>query len=339
MNTRRFSWTLLIIGMTLLALTGITTSCATIQRSAYSMGVAREASAAGLEKKEAEIGTATLHYYEGEAAGTSAEGESRKETVILVHGFAAEKAHWIYFAGAMPDTYHYLIPDLPGHGENSCTGGESYDLESQAEAILSFADTLGVRRFHIAGNSMGGHLAAKLAVDHPDRLLSLILLDAAGVDSPQPSRSEELIARGDNPLVPESREDYRRLMEISFYEVPDMPWPSEAVNYRTALSRRGCNARIWEDYTGNSETITEELSSIEAPTLILWGSHDSIIDVSAAGVFASQIPRARTVIIPRCGHAPMLEKPEETAAAVSGFLSSIDGENGDIDAHGSGVPD
>jgi pimeloyl-ACP methyl ester carboxylesterase len=98
-----------------------------------------------------QVNGAALHYYER---------PGNRAPVLLVHGFAAEKTHWIRFVRYMPESFRYLVPDLPGHGQNGCQPGQQYDLPSQVESVVRFADAVGAERFHIAGNSMGEILPA-----------------------------------------------------------------------------------------------------------------------------------------------------------------------------------
>jgi hypothetical protein len=100
-------------------------------------------------------------------------------------------------------------------------------------------------------------------------VLSLILINAAGVEA-RPSKAMQMIEKGGQPLVPQNEEEYAQLLELGFYKKPDLPWPADAVNYRTVLERRSCHLRVWDDYSRVMPLLTGSLKQIQSPTLIVW---------------------------------------------------------------------
>lgn len=100
-------------------------------------------------------------------------------TVVLLHGFSADRDVWVRHARHLPD-HHVVVPDLVGHGATPFVEGAGYSGAQQAARVLRLLDVLGVERAHLAGNSMGGLVAANVALAAPDRVRSLALLDAIG---------------------------------------------------------------------------------------------------------------------------------------------------------------
>lgn len=269
----------------------------------------------GLVKKVIEFDEHTLTYLEG--GGGS-------ETIVLLHGFAGNKDHWLAIAPYLKD-YHLLIPDLPGHGESSRCEEASYDTSSQIDRLHRFVRQLHLGRFHLAGNSMGGMLSAAYAARYPEDVLSIALLNSAGVRAAQPSEAAKLLERGENPLMLESEADFDRLSGLVFFKPPFMPFPLREMSVSTALANNAFNQKMLKEIVPEAQALEAELPRIAAPTLILWGAQDRFLDVSSVAVFENGLRNHQTVILQDCGHVPMIEKPRETADAYLAFLRGLAG--------------
>lgn len=274
---------------------------------------------AGLAKKEIQVDVHTIAYLEG----------GKGQTILLIHGFGANKDNWIRFAKYLTSDYHVVIPDIPGFGESSQIQKESYDAEKQLKRIDRFMEALKLEKFHIAGNSMGGMLAAMYGAKYPQKVLTLALLAPGGVGSPNPSELVILLQKGTNPLLTSSTEDFDKLMKLCFAKPPFIPSQFKKVLAANAIAHRDFNKKIWDDMVGN---ITKEMSSsienllkpylpqIQAPVLIIWGDTDKILDVGGVAVLEKNLKNYKTVIMKDTGHIPMLEKPKETASYYVSFL-------------------
>jgi abhydrolase domain-containing protein 6 len=245
------------------------------------------------------------------------------EPMVMLHGFGGDKDHWTFLAKEIPDAYRVIALDLPGFGESSRLPGESYDVRAQSARLLAFVDALGLKTFHLAGNSMGGNIATRFALDHPERVRSLLLLDAAGVVAPHPSEVAVALAEGRNPLLVETVDDFDRFMNLSFVKPPPIPGFIKGYLAERAVATRPFNDKIFRDTRARPDLLEGELPNVAVPTLIVWGDKDRIIDVSAAAVFQAGIPGARTVLLADCGHAPMIERPAETAEKYLAFVLSL----------------
>jgi pimeloyl-ACP methyl ester carboxylesterase len=109
---------------------------------------------AGLHSRTIDVDGFTIGYDEG--------GRQRSSTVLMLHGFSADRDVWTRFAAGCRD-HHVLIPDLPGHGRTPFIAGAGYSAPAQADRMVAFLDAVGVSRVHVIGNSMGGFIAAALA--------------------------------------------------------------------------------------------------------------------------------------------------------------------------------
>lgn len=294
-------------------LAGCTALLFAVPGLAFGLAKRLERGLAGLEEREVAAGDHRLVYLEGGSG----------PTLLLVHGFAADKDNWTRLARHLSDRFHLVAPDLPGHGESDRLESASYDIRSQVERLRAFRAALGLERFHLAGNSMGGHIAAAYAAAYPADVESLILLDAAGVEAPEPSELSALLERGENPLVAASAEEFEELLDFLFVERPYVPAPILDHFAEQAAANREFHDKIWSDLGARPLPLEGLLPSIAAPTLVIWGDSDRVLHPSGAEVFQKGIPRARTVMLEGCGHVPMLERPEEVARHVLEFTGAV----------------
>lgn len=270
-----------------------------------------ERKAAGLKKKSMRVGDHEIAYLEGRGG----------ETILMLHGFAANKDNWDRFAKFISPTYHVVVLDLPGFGESTCLEGASYTMVDQAKRLDRFADAMGLRKFHIIGNSMGGHIAARYTLMCPERVLTLGLFDSAGVRSPEPSEMVERLSRGEpNPLVAGSVDEYDRLIEFVFSKPPVIPRFVKKFLVEEAQRHKSGNERIFGQLSTETEALEPDLLKIKARTFVLWGDHDRVLDVSCVEALKNGLPDCTAVIMKDCGHVPMIERPQEAAKHYLAFL-------------------
>lgn len=248
-------------------------------------------------------------------------GSRDAEVIVLLHGFTADKRIWVRFAGRLLRSYRVLIPDLPGHGETPFRSGIGYSAPDQARRVVSMLQALGISTAHVYGNSMGGLIAAHLALGHPEHTASIGLSDAAGVEGRDPSRLDRLVAAGDNPFLLESPAGFSRLYPMTMHRPPFNPAPARAGLGRDYADRRQAYAEIFADFYGSDALGEKELSGVPKPTLVVWGARDQLVDVSAAQLLHRRIPGAELEIYEGLGHMPMLEDPRRVADDYLEFLS------------------
>jgi len=300
--------------LTLILLAG----CTSIKHSLFDMGVDIERSRSDLERKSISVDNFSWVYLESEE-------QSDKPVALLLHGFAAEKDNWTRMARFLED-YHVIIPDLPGHGETTFIAGELYGFDKQSLRLAKFIDALGLKQFHLVGNSMGGGIAALYAYRHPHKVLTLSLVDAVGFYGKEPSKLEKLIeANQPNPLIVRSKADMERLMNFAMEQVPFMPWPATDVLADRAMEREQANDQIFKQIYQEAEMAKHAggfrhiFQKLPMPTYVIWGEEDRVLDVSSVDEFFKYTPNVQVDILPQVGHAPMLEVPEQTAALLKDF--------------------
>lgn len=278
----------------------------------YDASSALEARLYRLKKHPVAIDGMTLATYMGGPTTAS-------QTLLLLHGYSADKSIWLRFARHFSNDCRVLIPDLGGHGATGFDASQDYSIPAQGRRLLQLLDACQVARVHLVGNSMGGYIAAWLAATSPERVASLTLFDPAGVSAPEPSDLERMLAAGRNPFLIDTRADFDTFYGMT---MADPPWVPEVVLAAIAeryRQRRPQLAKIFDDFHG-SAPMEPLLGSIQAPTLLLWGREDRLLHASSALIWARGIPQLQVEIWQGIGHMPMVERPNRSARLYRQFL-------------------
>jgi pimeloyl-ACP methyl ester carboxylesterase len=270
-----------------------------------------ERKAAGLQAKSLRVNDHDIAYLEG----------GKGEPILMVHGFAANKDNWTRFAKSVTPMYHVVALDLPGFGDSTYLESASYTTMEQAKRLNQFANAVGLKKFNIVGNSMGGHIAGRYAVMFPETVLTLGLFAASGVKSPVPSEMARRLAKGEpNPLVASSVDEFDRLIRFVFYKPPEIPGFAKKLLLEEAVRHKASNERIFKQLSAEIGSLEPDLPKIKARTLVLWGDKDRVLDVSSVQVFEKGLPDCTTKTMKDCGHLPMIERPQEAAGDYLAFL-------------------
>ncbi len=279
----------------------------------YAATMAAESRLAGLRTRTAVVEGETISYYEGGRAGAP--------TVVLVHGFSADRSVWVRFAAQLTRDFHVVIPDLAGHGTTAYVAGAGFSAPDQARRVIGLLDVLGLDTVHLVGNSMGGFVAATATRQAPSRVRSLTLLDSAGVVSPERSAAEEMLARGHNPFLLDEPGQFPAFYAMTMAKAPFVPGFVRTAMAADYVARRDSLAEIFGDFFGR-DLLDKELSDIEVPTLVMWGTEDQLVHPSAVEVW-SRIPGSRTQVYDGIGHMPMVEIPKRCAADFRAFVAAL----------------
>lgn len=235
------------------------------------------------------------------------------EPLLYLHSAGGELA-WLPFFEQLSREFTVYVPAHPGfaHSEGLDRIDTIFDLVFH---YLDLMDTLGLATANMAGLSLGGWLAAELAVHHSHRVRKLVLIGAVGLRVENAPPMPDIFAA--------SAKKTRELVffepdsELAMTMIPDTPAP-EALEM--VLRAREATARVgWNPYLYDPR-LRERLYRITAPTLVVWGDHDRLVSIEYGKAYQEGITGARLVTIDRCGHAPPLERAETTAKAVTEFL-------------------
>ena len=278
----------------------------------YKIGIDVERWRAGMKEKSIDINDLHLSYLDGGSG----------EIILMVHGFGANKDSWNRFVRHLTDKFRVIAVDLPGHGDSSSSLESKYDVQSQARRLALFREKLGIERFHIFGSSMGGAIAIYYTHLYPDHIRTLGLMSSGGVLPPNPSEFMQLLDKGENPLLVNSREDFDNMLNFVMVKPPYMPWFIKNTVYEEYMGRQAINKKIFNDITVEEIANIPFLSEIKKPVFVIWGKKDRVLDVSSVVVFEERIPNTYSVVLEDTGHAPMMEEPEASADHYLHFLAA-----------------
>jgi pimeloyl-ACP methyl ester carboxylesterase len=248
--------------------------------------------------------------------------------IVLLHGTSASLHTWQGWAEALRGQRRVIRMDLPGFALTGPNPENDYSIERYVAFVTALADQLGVQRFVLGGNSLGGQIAWATAVAHPQRVASLILVDASGYafESAKTPIKVPLgfVMASIKPLAPLVENTLPRgLVDQSVkavYGDPAKVTPA-LVNLYYDISLRAGNRkallrRLEQGYTGDTQT----LGQLKLPTLILWGGRDRLIPLEFGERFARDIGGSKLVVFDGLGHVPHEEDPAATVAEVKRFL-------------------
>lgn len=228
--------------------------------------------------------------------------------VVLLHGMLGDLSNWTDTVRALVGhKCRVLVPILPVYDlplkKTSVPGLVQY--------VRDFLDIVAPTPAVLIGNSLGGHIALLYALRYADDVAALVLSGASGIYE---------VSMGNSTMRRQDREFIRERTELTFYDpvhatdelVDEM---LELVNDRPRAVRLIKMARSAE-----KETVTDRLSELNMPTLLIWGRDDVITPPDVAEEFRNRIPNAELHFIPRCGHAPMIEHPRQFNTLTLDFL-------------------
>ena len=266
------------------------------------------------------VGGLRTHYRDrGDPRGT-------EPALLLLHGSYASLHAWEGWGDALPSRRRVVALDLPGHGLTGPDPRRRYSPAAMADFVAAFASALELETVAVAGNSMGGRVAAEVALRHPERVRALVLIDAAGLrlEPPAPLRLRFFECRAADRLARwiTPRSALRRSLREA--------WGNPAgVTERLVDRCEDMILRLWNRGAARAalrqegqEAFEARLPRIVAPTLIMWGARDRWIPVSNARRFHERIRGSKVVIFEELGHVPMEEDPVRTAVEALRFLES-----------------
>ncbi|MCB1215114.1 MAG: alpha/beta fold hydrolase [Deltaproteobacteria bacterium] len=166
------------------------------------------------------------------------------DTLLLLHGFGGDKDNWVRMAKFLTPYYHVIIPDLPGFGENKKDPALSYAVKDQVKRLDHFAQAIKLNTFYLVGSSMGGHIAASYAAEHPDPILGLILIAPGGLKSAPASIFEQYRQKGDNFLLIKDEASFERMLSFLFYHRPFIPKPLLKYLTQRAIDDQSFQAKL-----------------------------------------------------------------------------------------------
>lgn len=252
--------------------------------------------------------------------------------VVLLHGLGGCLEEWTEAQRALASHYAVHAPDLPGFGWSDPLDAPA--LPALAGQVLATLDELGVAGpFHLVGNSLGGAVAMQIAVEAPERVAALVLVDSAGFGR-QVTLGLRLLGvplLGRVLLRNPSRQRARMQLRAQFHDPAFAT--EERVELKAAMARREGAAEAFRDVAralgtwrgvrrGWRRRLVRAFAALRIPTLVVWGAHDRILPATQIIAATRSLPHARTHLFPETGHMPQIERTEEFTALVHEFLTA-----------------
>ena len=249
--------------------------------------------------------------------------------IVLIHGTSASLHTWEGWAAALRSQRRVISFDLPGFGLTGPFTGvypkDDYHGDTLARFVVDLLDQLGLAKVVLAGNSLGGEVAWRVAAMKPDRVDRLVLVDASGYDV-EPLEWPIGFRLARTPMASALSEWFllRGLVDESVRSVYGDPAKvtSELVDRYFELTLREGNRHALRERMQQLDAGQDvgRLAELKLPTLVIWGGRDRLIPPPVAERFRRDIAGSRLVVFPELGHVPQEEDPQRTVEAVKEFL-------------------
>jgi pimeloyl-ACP methyl ester carboxylesterase len=236
--------------------------------------------------------------------------EGEGEPLILLHGLFGALSNFMDLIEFFRKEYKVIVPLLP-----------LFDLDilhtsvgGLQKFVHRFIEARNYRNIHILGNSLGGHVGLVYVLKHPERIRSLILTGSSGLF--ENGMGDTYPKRGDYDYI-------RKKTELTFYDPATATKELVDEVYEIVNSRIKVIKIIALAKSAIRNNLGEELSQIRKPTLLVWGNNDTITPPFVGREFNKLIPNSELHFIDKCGHAPMMEVPDEFNRILHKFLTKL----------------
>jgi 2-hydroxymuconate-semialdehyde hydrolase len=245
--------------------------------------------------------------------------------VLLIHGSGpgvTAFANWRLVIPRLQDNHRMIAPDMLGFGYTEADDVR-FDLERWVSQCVQLLDELGLQRVAVVGNSFGGAVGLRLALDHPERVERLVLMGASATPFPITDGLEAVW--GYQP----SRESMGHLLrEVFVYDGSTITDDLIDMRYQASV-RPGFHERFSalfptprQQWVDAMSPYPDELKAMRIATMLIHGRDDKVIPADSSRQLAEQIPGARLEIIPECGHWVQIEKTDEFVGLLRDFLEN-----------------
>ena len=256
------------------------------------------------------------------AAGTAYELRGQGPAVVLVHGMGLNRAMWQWLLPALTPRFQVLSFDLIGHGESADPAGPP-DLQTFAAQIIELLDACGLTRCAVVGFSLGGMIARRFAIDHPNRMSALAILhsahDRSAAERAAIGRRVETV-RQSGPAATVDAALARWFTDDFRTRHPEM---MDLVRRWVTANRKEVYAPIYRVLAEGDAEIADPIAEIRCPTLVMTGAEDFGNSPDMAQRMASAIPGARIAILPGLRHMALAEDPTTFNAPLVSFLTEM----------------
>lgn len=255
--------------------------------------------------------------------------------LLLLHGFGASTFSWRQVLAPLASDRQVVAFDRPAFGLTERpmppypAGISPYSPDAQVELTVGLMDTLGIDRGVLIGNSAGGTIALRAALEHPERVAALVLVDPAvyeGGGAPgwvRPLLRLPQVRRLGPLFVRSIRERGGQLIETAWHD-PSRITPEVLEGYTRPLQAENWDRALWELTVASGESdLATRLGELDLPVLVITGDDDRIVPTEQSIRLAGEIEGAELAVLPACGHVPQEECPAAWLEAVESFLAQL----------------
>ncbi len=284
---------------------------------------------------EAKYAAMDSHYVDlpgGVRAHYRVSGADSAPVVLLVHGFSASTQTWDAWAEQLDRSFRVVRLDLPGHGLTRAPASYRGGVNAYRDTLDAFVDSQNLRGFVLAGSSMGGNVAWRYALAHPDKVAGLVLVDAAGWPDLRAGSNELPVFKVlRNPVLGplirdlDARNLTRQGLRAAFAD-PSLATQDMVQRYAELSRAPGHRQQLIDNtlsFRDGDYATPEKLAGITAPTLIMHGDRDLLIPLATAQQFHAAIPGSQLVVYPGVGHLPQEEAASRSASDFFEFASGV----------------
>jgi len=239
--------------------------------------------------------------------------------LVLVHGLGYARWGWEPVADRLAEQFEVILLDNRGIGESDAPPGP-YTAAEMAADTLRVMDEASIERAHLVGTSLGGMIAQELALAAPERVDKLVLVSTTPGGPNAPPMPEVTVRLFVETKSLEPSVALRRFVENALGAGAANGLVERILEHRVRTAQP-FSAWAAQAAAGTAFDAWERLPGLDAPTLVLHGTADNVVDPRNAELLAARIPGARMELFPGCGHLPPWEQPERFVEVVEEFLA------------------
>lgn len=272
--------------------------------------------------------SAFLPVGEGHAVHIRDQGKREGTTLVLLHDADSSLHTFEPWSASLGKQYRVVSLDLPGHGLTGPIPGVDENASAMVPLLDKVANALGLERFALAGNGLGGDLALRYALTHPERVTHLVLIAPQGMPetraiaggTPLLVRIAHLPLVGGLARFANLKSYVRAALKRDFFD--DARVHEDMVARQWLLLRREGNRQALLTRLSHRavDAFTDELDTIAKPVLLLWGAEDEVAPVGEAARYQGAMPQAALIVFENVGHFVQEEAADDSAGVVNSFL-------------------
>lgn len=257
-----------------------------------------------MESHEIDIGHRKVRYLKG----------GHGSPLVILHGGANGADTWRNNAAELSGRHTVYVPDLPGFGDSDAITGE-FEYSAFVAFVDEFTGALGLKKFNLVGHSLGGCIAIQYALQHPENVIKLVIVSSLGIGRSIGRHIKYLSTPLFMYLV---GAPLLAIFDIAKWAARKLSRPIRLLNNPVTKMNVSLGRKI-STLAGQTLVLTDRLSELIVPTLVVWGTRDSVVPVRHAYVAANLIPHCRLRVLDG-GHSIHRQRLTEFSETLNGFL-------------------